>query len=123
MLKSIKEAKMRQTLLKIGFAFLTAGLVFSAGIPGGTTGKVQLKSAGALAFGNDGVLFIGDSLGGALVAVATGDTKVSTAAQRIDIKGINDKAAALLGTTADQILINDVKVNPISKNVYLSISR
>ncbi len=34
-----------------------------------------------------------------------------------------EKAAALLGTTPDQILINDVKVNPISKNVYLSVSR
>jgi hypothetical protein len=40
-----------------------------------------------------------------------------------DIKGINEKAAALLGTTSDQILINDVKVDPISKNVYLSVSR
>jgi hypothetical protein len=118
---------MRQTLLKIaaksGLACLTAALAFSADIPGGTTGKVLLKSAGALAFSNDGVLFIGDSLGGAVVAVATGDTKASTMAPRIDIKGINEKAAALLGTTPDQILINDVKVNPISKNVYLSISR
>jgi hypothetical protein len=102
---------------------LAAALTFSAGFPGSTTGKVQLKSAGALAFGNDGVLFIGDSLGGAVVAIDTHDTKATAKAASIDIKGINEKAAALLGTTADQILINDVKVNPISKNIYLSISR
>jgi hypothetical protein len=115
---------MRQLLAKtFGVTCLTAALAFSAGIPDATTGKVQLKSAGALAFGNDGVLFIGDSLGGAVIAVDTRDTKVAAKASSIDIKGINEKAAALLGTTPDQILINDVKVNPISKNVYLSISR
>jgi hypothetical protein len=115
---------MRHLLAKtLGVTCLTAALAFSAGIPDATTGKVQLKSAGALAFGNDGVLFIGDSLGGAVIAVDTGDTKASAKASGIDIKGINEKAAALLGTTPDQILINDVKVNPISKNIYLSVSR
>jgi hypothetical protein len=36
---------------------------------------------------------------------------------------VNQKIAAMLGTTPDQILINDTAVNPISKNVYLSVSR
>ena len=36
---------------------------------------------------------------------------------------MNAKAAPLLGTTKDQILINDIKVNPISKSVYMSVSR
>jgi len=115
---------MRHMFLKtVSAACLTAALAFSASIPGATTGKVQIKSAGALAFGNDGVLFIGDSMGGAIVAVDTRDTKASATAPSIDIKGVNEKAAALLGTTPDQILINDVKVNPISKNVYLSVAR
>jgi hypothetical protein len=115
---------MRHTLLKtLAAACLTAAAVFSAAIPDATTGNVQLKSAGALAFGNDGVLFIGDSLAGSVIAIDTRDTKKSATAPGLDIKGINEKAAALLGTTPDQILINDVKVNPISKNVYLSVSR
>src|SRR3984957_2503836 len=121
---SFQGNRMRHLLAKsLGVTCLSAALAFSAGIPGATTGKVQLKSAGALAFGNDGVLFIGDSLGGSVVAVDTRDTKASAKASSIDIKGINEKAAALLGTTPDQILINDVKVNPISKNIYLSVSR
>src|SRR5580693_3165978 len=115
---------MRHLLAKtLGVTALTAALAFSAAIPDATTGKVQLKSAGALAFGNDGVLFIGDSIGGTVVAVDTQDTKASTKPSKIDIKGVNEKAAALLGTTPDQILIYDVKVNPISKNIYLSVSR
>ena len=115
---------MRHPVVKtLGAVCLTAALSFSAAIPDATTGKVQLKSAGALAFGNEGVLFIGDSIGGAVVAVDTRDTKASAKASGVDVKGINEKAAALLGTSADQIIINDVKVNPISKNVYLSVSR
>jgi hypothetical protein len=102
---------------------LTAAIAFAAGIPNGSTGKVQIKSAGALAFGNDGVLFIGDSIGGAVIAVETRDTQAAAKSSAIEVKGINEKAAALLGTSPDQILINDVKVNPISKNIYLSVSR
>jgi hypothetical protein len=39
------------------------------------------------------------------------------------VQGINQKAAAFLGTTPDQILINDLAVNPASKKAYLSVSR
>src|SRR5438552_298479 len=88
-----------------------------------TMGKADLKSAGQLAFGPDGILFVGDSMAGAVVAIDTGDTKSVVSAGKIDIKGINQKIAALLGTTADQILINDVVVNPLSKKAYISVSR
>src|SRR5882757_3907948 len=37
------------------------------------TGSVGLHSAGALAFGPDGVLFVGDSTGGAIAAIDTDD--------------------------------------------------
>jgi len=102
---------------------LTAALAFSASIAGLTTGKAPLKSAGPLAFGPDGILFVGDSAGAAIVAIDTRDNKAARSAAPIDVKGINEKVAALLGTSKDQILINDIKVNPISKNVYLSVSR
>jgi hypothetical protein len=102
---------------------LVATLAFGATTAGLTTGKAQLKSAGPLAFGPDGILFVGDSIGSAVVAIATGDTKPSGAAAKIDIKGINRKIAAALGTSPEQVLINDVKVNPLSKNIYMSVSR
>jgi hypothetical protein len=119
---------MRKSILSTSFRLvaalcLTAALGFSASTAGMTTGKAQLKSAGALAFGPDGILFVGDSAGAAIVAINTKDTKPASSAAAIDIKGVNEKVAALLGTAKDQILINDIKVNPISKNVYLSVSR
>jgi hypothetical protein len=86
-------------------------------------GKTDLKSAGRLAFGPNGVLFVGDSMGGAIVALDTSDHTAVKQDMRIDVQGVDEKIAALAGTTADQIVINDVKVNPISKNVYLSASR
>jgi hypothetical protein len=86
------------------------------------TGKAELKSAGTLAFGPDAILFVGDSLGAAVYALDTGD-RAGAAAGPVDIRGINQKIAALLGTAPDQILIQDVAVNPISRRVYLSVAR
>jgi len=91
-------------------------------VPEMPAGKVQLMSAGALAFGPDGVLFVGDSVGGTVVAIDTQDRKAASSA-KINVDGVDAKIAALVGVTPDQIMINDVKVNPISKNVYLSASR
>jgi hypothetical protein len=85
-------------------------------------GKADLKSAGALAFGPDGVLFVGDSIGGAVVALDTND-KVPAKTAAINVQGLDAKIAALVGVMPDQILINDIAVNPISKNVYASAAR
>jgi len=85
-------------------------------------GKVQLTSAGPLAFGPDGILFVGDSIGGKIVAIDTEDRKAAKTAS-INVEGVDAKIAALVGMPADQIVINDLKVNPVSKNVYLSASR
>jgi hypothetical protein len=88
-----------------------------------SSGKVDLVSAGRLAFGPDGILFVGDSVGGSIVAIDTGDKTAAKAPVKIDVQGIDAKIAALVGMTPDQIMINDIKVNPLSKNVYLSASR
>ena len=104
---------------------LTAALAFGATPAASLTmGKAELKSAGPLAFGPDGILFVGDSAAASVVALDTGDQKpCGSGACKVEIKGINQKIAALLGTSADQILINDMAVNPVSKSVYISVSR
>jgi hypothetical protein len=86
-------------------------------------GKPALKSMGPLAFGPDGILFVADTKGAAVVAIATGDTTPATGIKPLKVEGINQKIAGLLGTTPDQILIDDLVVNPISRNAYLAISR
>jgi hypothetical protein len=86
-------------------------------------GKVQLHSATSLAFGPDGILFVADSMGGNVVALDTNDRMAPHAAMKIDVQGVDAKIASLLGTTPDQIMVNDLAVNPISKNAYLAVSR
>ena len=105
--------------LAIGVAAARKPAAPAADLP---SGKVQLKSAGALAFGPNGILFVADNVGGAVVAIDTEDRKKMGSA-KINVQGVDQKIAALVVVTPDQIMINDVKVNPISKNVYLSGSR
>jgi hypothetical protein len=121
---------------RITFVSSAAALCLTAGLAIGVTaarnpaspaadlpsGKVELQSAGALAFGPDGILFVGDSVGGSVVAIETGDKKAMKTAS-INVQGVDQKIAALVGVPADQLVINDIKVNPISKNVYLSGAR
>lgn len=89
----------------------------------GKTGSVELNSSGSLAFGPDGVLFVADQKVARILAIETGDTKMAKSGATYKIKDIDAKVAAALGTSPDQILINDVAVNPASRNVYLSVSR
>jgi hypothetical protein len=88
-----------------------------------TSGEVQLASAGPLAFGPEGILFVGDSLGAKVVALDTNDRTPVHSAAKIDVQGIDTKIAALVGVMPGQIMINDLKVNPISKSAYISASR
>jgi hypothetical protein len=88
-----------------------------------TKGTPDIKSAGPLAFGPGGLLFVGDAQGAAIFAVDTADRSADSAGGSIKIEGINDKIAALLGTEARDIIINDLAVNPASGKAYLSVSR
>src|SRR5689334_21852731 len=69
-------------------------------------GKADIKFAGALAFGPDGVLFVGDSLGSAIYALDTQDRIPARGAIEIDVKNLDGKIAAMLGASRDQIVIN-----------------
>jgi len=122
----------RKVLVRLGLALCLAAAVVFVVSPGGNAaspvgelvaGKVTLQSANALAFGPDGILFVADSMGGNVVALDTNDRTAPRAAVKINVQGVDAKIAALLGTTADQILVNDLVVNPISKNAYLAVSR
>src|SRR3954462_6820911 len=70
-------------------------------------GTPDLKSAGPLTFGPDGILFVGDTKGAALFAIDTGDRKASTEKGPIRVEDLGAKVAALLGTDPKQVMIND----------------
>lgn len=95
----------------------------AASAPDMKQGKAEFKSIGPLAFGPNGILFVADTKAAAIVAIDTGDTSSKAASKQLQVEGINQKLAALLGTSADQIIIDDMVVNPASRNVYLAVSR
>lgn len=86
-------------------------------------GNPEIKSAGSLAFGPDGILFVGDSKGATIFAIGTGDTKGDRSGVRIQVAGLNAKIASLLGTTADKVAINDVAANPLTGAVFVSATK
>lgn len=121
---------MHRIRLLVGLAILVgltgSILVFSVqsqSSTGVTTGKPAIKSMGTLEFTPDGWLLIGDSRAGALWAVKIEDPPVTNPEGELRIANIEEKIAAMLGTTADEILIHDMAVNPLGQTAYISVSR
>jgi len=102
-------------------------------VPGGSVSG-PLRSAGALAFGPDNVLFVGDITGVAVHAFALRATDVTSQAdvelgnfhnfEGRDLgRGLDQKLAALLGSTYDNIVINDMVVHQPSQQIFISVER
>jgi len=103
-------------------ALLGAGVTAHAA-PVLVKGKPEILSMSALAFGPDGVLFVGDSRAGAVFALDLGDRTAREVGKPSDVQDVEGKLAALLGATPADVLVHDMAVNPLSKNVYLAVSR
>jgi hypothetical protein len=104
-------------------ASLVAALLFIAAVNVPTskpTAVADIKSISALSFGPDGILFIGDSKSATIFAVQTKDTRKGTASA-VDIKNIDQKIAAALGTEVANVTITDMVVNPVSKKLYIAV--
>ena len=82
-------------------------------------GTPALQSAGALAFGPDDVLFVGDTKSAAVFAIATGDTNGDSSKADINIKGLR---AALSDVCDAEATINDLAVNPRTGTVFISVT-
>src|SRR3954469_23918389 len=106
-------------------AALVAACAVAFAAPAGLdqTGKPDLKSAGALAFGPKGVLFVGDPQGAQVFAVDVGTAPANPIGPNFKLEGADAKIAALLGTKAEDITINDVVVEPGTNIAYVSVSR
>lgn len=94
----------------------------------------SLQSAGALAFDTANTLFVGDSKAGVVHAFdLTGDIledqsdyvlgRAQTFEGRTIIDNIDAEIAAMLGVTADEVVINDMAVHAPTKQIFLSVHR
>lgn len=110
---------MRYSIQAVAICILFATSLFAAewGMKQGDPG---LKSAGPLAFGQNGVLFVGDTKSATVVAIDTGDKDGDPNEVEIHAKGIEKKIAKALG--AESVAINDMAVNPASGAAYMSVS-
>jgi len=137
---TIGGALARREVLRLAAAS-AAGLVIPgpASAKSATTGSgirtsKLLQSAGALAFGADNVLFVGDIRAGAVHAFALRETDSELQHDvelgnfhnfegRDLVRGIDRQLAALLGTSYDDIAINDMVVHPQTQQIFMSVER
>ncbi len=85
--------------------------------------EMKLTSAGPIAFGPDGLLLVSDPMAATIYAVETGDTSGSTEGVTIEVDDIRAKVASMMGADAKEVRINDLAINPINGNPYLSVTR
>jgi hypothetical protein len=118
----------------VGFALPGRAPAASDSAFAGAGGSGPLRSAGVLAFGSDNVLFVGDITGAAVHAFALRLTDVTSQGDvelgnfhnfegRDLVRGLDQKLAALFGTTYDKIVINDMVVHQPSQQIFISVER
>jgi hypothetical protein len=108
------------TLLAASLPLASRAADLTAGMQKGTP---ELKSAGPATFAPQGILLVGDTANATIFAIATGDTAAGSPATALKVDKIDEQIAALLGTTPQQILINDMAVNPLTQSAFLTVSR
>lgn len=115
---------MRHLSLTLAAAALLAGatLTSAADVYGLQQGTPDLKSADVLAFGPDGILFVGDTQSAAVFAIQTGDKTGQPADANINVDGLNVKIAEKLGGSSQDLKINDLAVNPATGNVFVAVA-
>lgn len=84
---------------------------------------IKLTSVGPIAFGPEGILLVSDPMAATIYAVETEDTSGDPSQVKPQVDNIKQKIAAMLGSDAAQVQIQDLAVNPASGNVYLSVTR
>ena len=83
----------------------------------------KIQSLGVLKFSEEGILFAGDNLSGAIHAFDLAAESRSNDPFEINVYEIDVQIAAALGTSQANVQINDIAVHPISGEVYLSVTR
>lgn len=87
------------------------------------TGKAGIQSMSVLAFGPEGILFVGDSKAGKIFALDLNDRVKNTGHESFQVVDIESKLGSALGVGPKEVIIHDLAVNPVSQAVYLAVSR
>jgi len=82
-----------------------------------------IASMSALAFTPDGVLLVGDGVGGAIYSIELEPREARGSSDPVRVPDVETKIAALLGARSSDVLVHDLAVDPISQASYLAVSR
>jgi hypothetical protein len=107
----------------LAISIAMTGLVGAAEKSALKEGTPDIKFAGPMTFGPDGVLFVADTQQAAIFALDTGDKSGDPSGTKIQVDNVTESVAGLLGVKPSDVMINDMAVNPASGNVYLSVAR
>ena len=128
----MKSRKRFALSLVAAVVLMGTALVLTAARPSDplVSGKIALQSIGALEFGPEGVLFAGDSSGGAIFAIDLGlgespggGWPEGTWRDWEAIAELDAKLAAMLGTTSRDVYIQDLAYHAPTETAYLSLMR
>ncbi len=138
--KSESIGHSRRDVLRIAAAS-AVGLALPGGLSAASTAPAPhgtafgpLRSAGVLTFGPNNVLFVGDIIGAKIHALALREADLTPQAgielgnfhnfEGGDlVRGLDQKLAALFGTTVDKIVINDMAVHQPTQQIFFSVER
>lgn len=81
----------------------------------------QLRSAGPLAFGPDGVLLVGDTKAAAVWAIDLEEDGQEGDGRSIEVSDVTQRIADATGVSKSAVVVNDLAVNPENSRVYLSV--
>lgn len=86
-------------------------------------GDAGVQSISVMSFGPEGILFLGDSKAGKIIALDMGDRTRNDSKEAFNMNDVEGKLAALMGADPKGVVIHDMAVNPLSQNIYLAVSR
>ncbi|MDA0284926.1 MAG: hypothetical protein O3B86_16385, partial [Planctomycetota bacterium] len=86
-------------------------------------GTPELQSAGTLAFGPDGIVFVGDQKGATVFAIDTGDSKGSPSSVSLSAKDVGARLGKLFNVAAQDVTVNDLAANPATGTVFLAVTK
>lgn len=86
-------------------------------------GTPNLKSIKRITFGPENVLFVGDNTGMTVYAIDMNDSQPSASLNDLNVDNITLKIAAVMGAASSEVNIQDMAINPVSKNVFFAVNR
>jgi hypothetical protein len=86
-------------------------------------GSADIESAGPIAFGPEGIMFLADSASAKVFAVDVGENGPEMVSEPFDMAHLDTRVASFLGCEENDVTIKDMAVHPVSHRVYLSVQR